>query len=164
MDKKELFYVRPQDVTHEFLTLQKDEMHHLTNVHRKKKGDTFLAVDGMGTVYDCQIEQMRQDELQARIFKKYKFMGEPFFKLTLALALPKKGRFEWVVEKGTEIGVSAFMPLLTQRTVVKEKSLKPQRCMRIALAAMKQCQRSVLPTTAAPQKFESFCKSAMDFH
>lgn len=160
MDWNEFFYVRPEDVTDEYLTLQEDELHHLKNIYRKKAGDTFSAVDGMGCVYECQIEQLHRAELKARITRRDKLLGEPRFQLTTALAIPKKGRFEWLIEKGTEIGISEFIPVLTERTVAKDKSVDLNRCKRIALAAMKQCRRSRLPRIAEPKNFVEVCKNS----
>jgi len=160
-DKPELFYVRPQDVSGEYVSLKKDEFHHLVHVCRKGRGDTFLAADGQANVYECQIERLGRSGLQARIIKKRKFMGEPAFQLTLALAVPKKERFEWVIEKATEIGVSKLIPLTTRRTIAHKKSLNYQRCSRIAMAAMKQCQRSLLPTVEPMQDFCTVCETAV---
>jgi len=162
MVEREIFYVSPDDVFFDTLRLQRLEVHHLVNVHRKKKGDFFIAVDGMGTGYDCEIESLDKNNLTARILKKHRFYGEPLFKLTLALAMHKKSRFEWVIEKATEIGVTNIIPLLSKRTILSERSLKPQRFERIVLSAMKQSCRSFLPTIPA-KNFESLCEDSSNF-
>ena len=165
MIDNDFFYVRPPDVgtqsgiAFHSLTLSKDEAHHLLHVHRKKRNDLFAAVDGKGTTFDCQINSVEKDKIHAQILKRRRFVGEPVFKLTLALAIPKKARFEWVIEKGTEIGVSSFIPLITNRTITTEKSVKLIRWKKIALVAMKQCKRSILPTIETPVRFESFCRN-----
>ncbi|MFQ6116348.1 MAG: RsmE family RNA methyltransferase, partial [bacterium] len=158
MAHNDFFYVHPEDVAEGFVTLQKDEFHHLIHVHRKRIGDSFLAVDGVGTVYDCQIEELKRDSLKARILKKRRNVGEPVFQLTLALAILKKARFDWVVEKGTEIGICKFIPVLSSRSTVGEDSGKPNRWQRIALAAMKQCGRSYLPAIESPIPLETVCE------
>ncbi len=163
MVERELFYVSPEDVFHDTLRLQRQEVHHLLNVHRKKKGDFFIAVDGKGSGYDCEIESFDKNTLTAKILKKHRFYGEPLFKLTLALAIHKKSRFEWVIEKATEIGVTNIIPLLTKRTNQNEQTLKPQRSERIALAAMKQSCRSFLPTITPAKNFESLCEDSSNF-
>lgn len=160
MDSTELFYVPPQQVQPEVLTVQGDEFHHLSHVLRKRTGDGFSATDGRGNVFDCLIDQIQKDSLTARIIKKKRFVGEPVLKLTLALALLKKGRFEWVVEKATEVGVSAFIPLQTERTVLRGSAANTRRCERIALAAMKQSNRSLLPSIASVQTFETVCRQS----
>jgi len=163
MVERELFYVSPEDVFHDTLRLQRQEVHHLLNVHRKKKGDFFIAVDGKGSGYDCEIESFDKNSLTAKILKMHRFYGEPLFKLTLALAIHKKNRFEWVIEKATEIGVTNIIPLLTKRTILSEQTLKPQRSERIALSAMKQSCRSFLPTITPARNFESLCEDSSNF-
>jgi len=163
MVERELFYVSPEDVFHDTLRLQRQEVHHLLNVRRKKKGDFFIAVDGKGSGYDCEIESFDKNTLTAKILKMHRFYGEPLFKLTLALAIHKKSRFEWVIEKATEIGVINIIPLLTKRTILSERALKPQRFKQIALSAMKQSCRSFLPTITPAKKFESLCEDSSNF-
>ncbi|NIR50382.1 16S rRNA (uracil(1498)-N(3))-methyltransferase [candidate division KSB1 bacterium] len=164
MSRSEFFYVRPNDVYSNYLRLRKDEFHHLVHVYRRKRGDIFSAVDGKGHVYECQIEEVLTEELEARIVKKARYVGEPYFQLTTALAVPKKDRFELLVEKGTEVGISKFIPLLTERTVVKVKSIRLNRCQKIALAAMKQSRRSVLPAIEQPSSFEKLCQHAEGYN
>ncbi|TDI89264.1 MAG: 16S rRNA (uracil(1498)-N(3))-methyltransferase [Caldithrix sp.] len=163
MVERELFYVLPEDVFDDTLRLQRQEVHHLVKVHRKKKGDFFIAVDGRGTGYDCEIESLDKNNLTAKILKKYRFYGESLFKLTLALAISKKSRFEWVIEKATEVGVTGIIPLLTKRTARNEQNLQAQRCERIALAAMKQSCRSFLPTITPVKNFASLCENSSNF-
>jgi 16S rRNA (uracil1498-N3)-methyltransferase len=163
MDAQDIFYVHPQDVGFDSLTIRGDEFHHLTHVFRKKSGERFAAVDGRGNYFDCAIELAEKDFLRARILKKKRLFSEPLFKLTLALALLKKGKFEWVVEKATEVGVSSFIPLQTEHTIPQSHSINPKRCQRIALAAMKQCRRSILPAVAPVQSFEELCRNAGEF-
>lgn len=163
MPHQEFFYVRPQDVGEEFLFLQKEEIHYLVHVHRKKVGDRFLAVDGQGTAYECLLYEMRKDFLRAKIVKKHRRLGEPVCQLSLGFALPKKERFGWVIEKGTELGISKFIPILTKRSVVNEKSAKPDRWARIALAAMKQCGRSFLPSIEPIEYFEVLCENSSSY-
>ena len=160
MDANDFFYVQPEDVSAEFLILRQAESHHLLRVCRKRIGDRFVAADGCGHTFVCQVEQADGKQVRARILKRRKYLGEPYFHLTTALAVPKKARFEWFVEKGTELGVSGFVPLITHRTVVKGDGVKVSRLERIALAALKQCQRSVLPKISQPQTWEQLMRDA----
>jgi len=159
----EFCYVRPEDVVGDALTLQKDEVHHITRVLRKSRHDLICAVDGRGNAYECEIESLERSSLRARILKRRRLQGEPVFHLTLAVAIPKKDRFEWILEKGTELGVMRFIPVLTERTVANEKTVKPQRCHRILLSAMKQCRRSVLPMLDSPLRFPEVCQMSTRF-
>lgn len=163
MPHEDYFYVRPEDVQGDTLILRKDEMHHLVRVRRKKIGSPFLAIDGQGILYQCLVEQLHTQAVHARILKRRRRVGEPNFQLTLAFALTKGRKFDWVVEKGTEIGISKFIPIVTERTVVPEDSVKSRRWQRIALAAMKQCGRSYLPEVQASQPIGAIWQNSGDY-
>lgn len=136
------------------MILQKIERHHIINVHRKRVGDVLYAVDGQGTVYECTIAEILSNKVRASIHKKYRGLNEPTFKLTLAVGLTKRTAYEWVIEKGTELGVSSFVPVITQRSLMQERGHKIERWRRIALAAMKQCGRSRIPDIKSPTPFQ----------
>ncbi len=138
------YHVSTEDVTKEGLTLRESEAHHAT-VNRQRSGDRIIASDGRGMAYECTILAMSRGQVEAKIDRTVPNRGEPALRLTLAVALPLKSKFEWIVEKGTEIGVSEFIPLLSERTLAKAVSVKHDRCTRIALAAMKQSCRSKCP-------------------
>jgi len=148
----ENFYVLPEDVAGESLILRGEEYHHAAKVVRKKVGSRFAAVDGYGNWYECEVESMDRQSLRARILRSQQQVGEPKIHLILAQSVLKGNRFDWVVEKGTEIGASAFLPLLCERSIVVREN-KVQRWRRIALAAMKQCGRSVCPSISEPKPF-----------
>ncbi len=136
--------------------MESDEAHHLTRVLRKKPGDSFQAVDGQGNAYDCEINQINSDGVLADIHATHPAYGEPRHRLTLAAAITKKDKFEWIIEKGTEIGVCQFLPLVTQRTIAAARPAKLSRWRRIALSAMKQCGRAFLPPVSEPRQFSEF--------
>jgi 16S rRNA (uracil1498-N3)-methyltransferase len=141
----EHFYVNPRDVMGDSLTLRDGEFRHLIQVLRRGIGDVVRATDGRGNLFEFEISKVSKDFVRGRILKKLQRNGEPNFLLTLAQAIPKGSRFDWVVEKGTEIGVAKFIPLITERGIAGEGSAKISRWQKIALAAMKQSCRSVLP-------------------
>ena len=163
MHDHDLYYVRPENVVAGVLTLEDDEFHHLIHVKRKTEGHLFLAVDGKGRAYECRIDRVEQNILKASILRMRELLGEPRFQLTLAIAIPKNNRLEWIIEKGTEIGITKFKPLITKRTVVRSKPSRVERYTRISLAAMKQSQRSVLPVIEEPEQFDTMCKGAIDY-
>ena len=145
----ENFYVNPKDIDAESLVLRGDEFRHAAKVVRKTKGSRFAAVDGCGNWYECEVQAVTSRQLQARIISSRQQVGEPKTHLTLAQGVIKGNRFDWVIEKGTEIGVSAFIPLLCERSVATAEH-KVERWRRIALASMKQCGRSVWPSISEP--------------
>ena len=138
------FFVYPQDVGEHTLKIKGSEFRHAVKIMRKNAGSNFAAVDGCGNCYECQVIKISDSFLQARILKRYEKYGEPNFNLALAVGLLKSSRFEWIVEKGTEIGVGQFIPVICERSVAISEN-KVNRWQRIALTAMKQCGRSMLP-------------------
>lgn len=140
------FYVSPEDVEGDRLILRGEEAHHAVHVWRCRIGDRVDAVDGMGTGYRVRVEGMEQGEVYGRIEEIWPEPGEPRFLLTLALALLKGQRWDWVVEKATEMGVRRIIPVQMARTVaLPSGSGRADRWRRIARSAMKQCGRSRLP-------------------
>jgi 16S rRNA (uracil1498-N3)-methyltransferase len=162
MNNLDVYHVRPEDVHDKHLQLQQSEAHHLIHVNRRRVRDQFIAVDARGTAYRCEVEQIA-DILIARILERIDSFGEPTFRLTLAVAVPKKNRMDWIIEKGTEIGVTQFAPMTTSRSIVKEASVRIDRLTRIGMAAMKQCRRSVLPSIDQAESFEAICRKADDY-
>ena len=141
----ESFYVSPENVHGNTLLVTGAEFVHLTKVLRKRVGDQVVAVDGCGNWYEIGIVSVGRDFAKAEILKQLRLFGEPVVEVTLAPAVIKGPRFDWLVEKATEIGVRRILPVFSQRCVVVPGELKKKRWQRIAIAAMKQCGRSVLP-------------------
>jgi 16S rRNA (uracil1498-N3)-methyltransferase len=159
MPHYEQFYVRPQDVTEESFVLRQQEFVHAIRVCRKRLGDWLTAVDGQGHRYQGQISNISSEEIVVRLQQHDFGFAEPRVSLTLVQALLKGGHFEEVVEKGTEIGVSSFQPLITERTLVDPSSHRRERWQEKAVSAMKQCGRSVCPQVLEPITLPSFIET-----
>ncbi len=165
MSRREIFFASPQNFKGDIVTLVDDELHHLTRVLHHKVGDRVTVVDGAGVAaVDSEIIAIDRDGARVRILKKVRRYGEPYVHLTLAQAVPKGSRFDWLIEKATEIGVSEFMPLLCERGEVEAGAGKIERWRRLALAAMKQSCRSFCPVVNAPLSFEAICRQGRDYH
>ena len=155
----EYFYVPPEAIDGAHAVVENEEFDHLTRVMRRKEGDELRISDGAGVAYDARIDSIAAGKARCRITGKYPLLNEPRTRLTLAVALLKNpSRYDTVVEKGTEIGVSAFVPLLTERTIPRHE--RTGRWTKIALSAMKQSGRCVLPRIHPPRTFADFVASA----
>lgn len=141
------FYVRPEDVGDGILVLREDEVRHM-RVLRLRPGDRIGAVDGRGRWFLAEVEDIGDTLATARKLSEKAWVGEPEVRVTLGVGLLKGERFDFLVEKSTELGVHRIFPLLTRRTV--RMGAKAERWIRIAKAAMKQCRRSWLPEVSAP--------------
>lgn len=151
----ETFFVEPVHVEASSLTLVGDEYRHLVRVLRVAPGDRIAVVDGAGSSYDAVITDISRQDVRCRIEACHPGRNELPVRVTIAPALLKNpGRFEFVVEKATELGVARIVPLHTERVI--GHAAKVHRWSTIALAAMKQCGRCVLPAVEPPVDFGDF--------
>lgn len=143
--------------------LPEDELHHLVRVRRARKGDRFLGLDGTGRVYLCRLERAGEG-WYGSVLEELEKQETPTLQVTLAQALMKKSKFEWVLQKATEIGVSRIVPLTTARTELhlkaERKETRMKRWRKILLEAVKQCERPEIPQLADPMALEEFLAEA----
>lgn len=146
------FYVKQEDISsHEFI-LRGDQSKHLVRVMRKDIGDRIFVTDGNDTMYEAVIVEFGKSDTRCEIAAIHRKYNEPSLEVTLAVSLLKNpARFDYLVEKATELGVRAIIPLLSERTIPQHE--KHDRLEKIALAAMKQCGRSWLPRIQPLQKY-----------
>ncbi len=114
----------------------------LLNVLRFKVGSQLVALDNTGFEYLCEVSSDRPLELA--ILKKEQNKNEPPHKIVIYQSIIKKDNFEWVLQKGTEVGVSQFVPILCQRCEKKEVG-RPERMNLILREAAEQSARGKIP-------------------
>ena len=145
------FYVLPDEIFPEKKIIEikdKKEIHHIRDVMRLKKGIAVDVFDGKGKAYSGNIKELDKNSIIIEIKKTLSLEKEPSFNITFYQAIPKKSKIDFIIEKAVELGVSAIVPIITERTVpvIKEKRLKKiDRWTRIAKSAAKQCGRAKLP-------------------
>ncbi|OGS04196.1 MAG: hypothetical protein A3G41_03965 [Elusimicrobia bacterium RIFCSPLOWO2_12_FULL_59_9] len=150
------YYVAPEDIAGGQAVLRGPEARHLASVLRKRAGDEIRLFDKQGNLYRAQITRISEKILTVRLLEVRR-EPLPALDLTLYQALIAKSKFEDVLEKGTELGIQSFVPLVTGRTQIR---LKPERLdaqlsrwNRIALAALKQSGRTHAARVLAPMSF-----------
>jgi 16S rRNA (uracil1498-N3)-methyltransferase len=140
----EFFYVPPDQIAGSEARIEGSEFAHLTQVMRHRIGDRFDIVDGMGIAYSAVLTRIQGKVAVCSLLSRHELLHEPTVRLTLAVGLLKNpARFELMVEKCTELGVSTIVPLTTSRTIARHA--RSDRWQNIALAAMKQCGRCKVP-------------------
>jgi 16S rRNA (uracil1498-N3)-methyltransferase len=146
------------------LTLSADEARHLREVLRLKPGDEFYVFDGVGREVACAVREVGRDHTLLEILREVDpARAESPFKLTLGLALLKGDKFDLVVQKATELGVCAIVPVVTRLSDIKlrndtDAEKRVMRWQRIALEAAKQSGRAVVPLVFSPEGFDEFLK------
>ena len=125
-----------------------DDAHHITRVLRMKPGDALSLCDGAGIEYDAVITSASPEAVVCALGANHESTVEPPVRITLFQCLPKTGKMETIVQKCTELGVSAVVPVVSARCVVipnKDFEKKRERYNRVALEAAKQSRRAVVP-------------------
>ncbi|MBX2992681.1 MAG: 16S rRNA (uracil(1498)-N(3))-methyltransferase [Bacteroidetes bacterium] len=151
----EYFYTHPSNISSGLLTIDGEEFLHLTHVMRKKAGDDITVVDGNGNAYRSTISEVSKRSAQCAIRQHIPRLHEPTVDVTLAVGILKNpSRFDVLVEKATELGVNRIVPLLSERTIPRHA--KTDRWQKIAIAAMKQSGRCVLPRIDPLVSFNDF--------
>jgi 16S rRNA (uracil1498-N3)-methyltransferase len=151
----EYFYTPSQQIGSEHLTIEGEEFAHLTHVMRKMVGDDICVVDGAGNAYDARIVEISRRSARCRISAHHPLLHEPRIDLTLGVGILKNSsRFDFLVEKTTEIGIRTIIPLLTERTIPRHA--RTDRWQKLALAAMKQSGRCLLPKIQPLTRLEDF--------
>jgi len=149
------FIYDPDGVDRNTITVRGAEARHMAAVLRLHQGDMVRLIDGQGLSHICKIVQVKAQAAVCRIIQSTENEGEPALHLTLAIGLSAGGKFDTVIEKGTEVGVGRFIPMLTSKAKVRlgaEHSIsrKVGRWRRIAEAAAKQSGRSLIPFVETP--------------
>jgi 16S rRNA (uracil1498-N3)-methyltransferase len=147
--------------------LPEDVSHQVRTVLRLRGGARILVLDGLGWEYVVELVDLHGDRAAGRILERRQAMGEPRLFLTLYAALLKSQRLEWVLQKGTELGVSAFVPTVTERTVLRDVGRvrkKYARWERILREAAEQCRRGRVPHLSEPLSFGDACRVAAADH
>ena len=162
----EFSYVPPDRIAgNSAFVVDADERRHLASALRKKPGDAVRFVDGEGWVYDGVIVRMKP-EIEIKILDRRSDRKAESVEVTLAPSLLKGSRLDMVVEKATELGVAAIVPMRSARTVAgggEPGGQRLNRWRRIALSAMKQSLRARLPRIVPVMSLEDIAGAASTY-
>ena len=148
------FYL-PQSWESPTLRLTGSEARHLSRVLRLGVGDEVMLFDGQGNQARARIENLDANDVSLSVLERMPPADSPSMSLTIATAVPKGDRFDWLVEKATELGVARVIPLTTTRSVVHPGGSKLERLRRRIVEASKQCGRSRLMELTEPMSWQA---------
>jgi 16S rRNA (uracil1498-N3)-methyltransferase len=152
------YFFHPEIGSSEFI-LDEESSRHIVSVLRMKKGEKINLTDGKGIVATCEITDDHKKHCKVHPASKIQHPASTR-SVTIAISLIKNSsRFEWFLEKATEIGVSAIIPLLCHRT--EKQKFREERMKSIIVSAMLQSQQAWLPVLYAPLKFKDVISSSM---
>ncbi len=154
------FFVTSNQIKQNKVYLDGADRDHLCKVLRKKTGDELSILDGQGNEYRARILEIAPEKLVAELVETIARPSEPKVKLKLVQSLPKAEKFELVLQKNTEVGVTAFQPILSERSSLKLESQavtkKTERWQRIIKEAAEQSGRQLLPQLFPILSWEEF--------
>ncbi|CAN5574341.1 16S rRNA (uracil(1498)-N(3))-methyltransferase [soil metagenome] len=136
------------------------EAHHLANVSRLREGERVILFNGDGREYAALVQGVNKRHVTLTIDSISSPNRERSHHLELAVPLPRGDRGQFLIEKLTELGVSAYVPLQTQRSVVHPSDAKMEKLERYVIEASKQCGRNSLMSIAPLAKWETYARGA----
>lgn len=152
------FFVPPHWIHGSTVLLGEPVVHQLRNVLRMRPGAVIVVLDNEGWAYEIELTGIEKNQAAGQVIERRPAAGEPAIEVTLYQCLLKKDNFEWVLQKGTEVGVNRFVPVIAQRTIMAEreqvKPAKRTRWERIITEAAEQSRRGRLPVLENPVLFE----------
>lgn len=143
------FFVSESLSENDIFQIEGEEANHIVNVLRKKTGDHIFLADGSGLLVEAEILTSDRKKILVKKIREVASNTEPLIDVTLIQSLPKKDKMDLIIQKGTELGVSNFIPVISSRAVVKVDSDKAvsrkERWQKIALESSKQSGRVIPP-------------------
>jgi 16S rRNA (uracil1498-N3)-methyltransferase len=160
------FYIPPHAWNPERLALDDAETHHALSVLRMQAGDRATVFNGQGAEATVELASIEKGRV---VLKKTGAGKTPPLgcELVLGQAIPKGKNMELIVEKATELGAAAIVPLMSERTIVRatagEALTKREKWQRVVIEAAKQCGQNWLPRVHTPQTPKEFFQAGEKF-
>jgi 16S rRNA (uracil1498-N3)-methyltransferase len=163
-----LFFAYPVNIAADEIILSDAEAYHASKVMRLKKNDRTKVFDGNGTLYTVEVAEVVSSKyIKTKIIDSEQVSCANDFFIGLVQALPQRHKFDFILEKATELGVQAIIPLYSERTVYaigeKEKAKVHKRWQTISIQAAKQSRQYTLPQIYEPLIFADVLKIMKDY-
>ncbi|WP_458412448.1 16S rRNA (uracil(1498)-N(3))-methyltransferase [Schinkia sp. CFF1] len=161
------YFVKNEQIKENIITILAEDAHHISRVMRMKPGGGIICCSENGRVALCEIQEITDDFVSVTIVEWLDENKElPVF-VTIAQGLPKGDKLELIVQKGTELGASCFLPFFASRSIVKwdEKKgrKKVERLEKIAKEAAEQSHRTMVPEIKNPVDLKTLLESSKEY-
>lgn len=164
MTNLQRYFIPEQDWNEDNVIVKGQDAHHLARVMRKNIGDHIICNHTKGKAAICEIDKIEKEVVQLHVVEWLEENVELPISVTIAQGLPKGDKLELVLQKGTELGASAFIPFQSKRSVVnwdKRKSEKKiQRFKKIVKEASEQCHRNQIPDVFHPMSMKQLIEES----
>lgn len=157
------YFVEKEQFEQDKVRIVGEDARHIGKVMRGRPGDQIIVCDGRERLVLAELETVEQGEVIASVLEEIAEKSEARFRVSIAQSLPKGDKLETVIQKCTEIGAAAFVPFLSERTVVqydaKKEEKRLQRWSKIAKEAAEQSHRSRIPGVLQPLTYKQLLKT-----
>ncbi len=152
------YFVTPEQMTDSTVTISGDDVKHIAKVMRMVPGDHVICSDNRERVAKCEIADIQESVIELSIEEWLENDTELPIPVTIAQGLPKHDKLEMIVQKGTELGASGFIPFQASRSIVKwdakKSKKKTERLQKIIKEAAEQSHRNRMPECFEPLTFK----------
>jgi len=159
------FFVPPDTLRGDLVVIEGDAHHHLRNVLRVKAGTEIMLLDGRGGFCNTELTSIEAKLSTARVVSRGSKTSQGLT-ISLLQSLPKGDKFDLVLQKGTELGVSCFQPIITEHAIPnlppERQAKREQRWQRIVSEAARQCRRYTLPVVAPVKNLDTSISERTD--
>ncbi|HUK56014.1 MAG TPA: 16S rRNA (uracil(1498)-N(3))-methyltransferase [Nitrospiria bacterium] len=161
-----VFFIQSRSLHENQISLTGDLAHHLRDVLRCRPGEVVNLVDEKQTRYRAALSQVTKKQIIAKILQKEAASARPTVSVTLAQAVLKGDKMDWVVQKATELGVNAILPVVSERTIARPRAERKfrqrDRWQKIAKEASQQCGRLDIPPVRPMVSLDELFKNPPD--
>ena len=161
------FFLAKEILSNTEFNFPNDVAHQINAVLRLKSGDAVEVLDNEGGQFLVSLSHVSAEKVMGRVEKMQQISTEPHLHLSLCVSLTKREKFETILQKATEIGVSAFVPFVSRHALVRDAALSPARMLRwrnILKEAAEQSRRGLIPTLHEPQSLQNALVQAEQSH
>ncbi len=162
------FFLHPDQIRDDKVSFPPDISHQILHVLRLSEGELVEVLDNQGHLFHVSLEiTPSQGNLNGKITAVEASSEEPKTQVSLCFGMSNREKVEWILQKGTEIGVAAFYPFISSRTLVQSTSLsanREERWVRIIREAAEQSRRWRLPILNLPENFEQVLEKSLRSH
>ncbi len=162
------FFIPSENIRSENVNIKDPELiHYLNNVLRIKSAEEIAVFDEKGNEYSALVEDISSKGIELAIKSKHKLELRKGYSLSIACAIPKKAKFDDIVDKLTQLGTDKIIPIFTERVIVKldkaKAALRLKRWRKIALSATQQSQRIALPDIEGVKDIEKLISESAGY-
>ena len=161
------FFIRSNQINNNIITIEGEDVKHISNVLRMKVGDVIQVCNTDTTEnFNAEIKSFEKDSIDLSVIEKIESEAESSIELSIYQGVPKSDKMELIIQKSTELGVKAFVPVDMERCVSKingkDAVKKIDRWQKISEVAAKQSGRDMIPTVGNVISIKELCNTIED--